>query len=133
MNRRKQREQLFYFCFESIFQPSLTAEEIFEYAKDEIEELDEYITESFIGIYEKQNEIDQLIIKNLKGWKFNRISKVSLAILRLSIYEILYNELVPDNVAINEAVEIAKKYGEEDASSFVNGILASVMKEKENK
>lgn len=90
-----------------------------------------YIEDIILGIDKNKAEIDQNIEKNLKqDWKLERISKVDLSILRLAIYEILYKE-VPFKVAINEAVELAKKYGEESSKKFVNGILASVVKESE--
>ena len=81
---------------------------------------------------ENKEQIDKLIEKNLKSdWKIERISKMDLSILRLAIYEINYKEL-PYKVAINEAVELAKKYGEDTSKKFVNGVLASIVKE-ENK
>lgn len=87
-----------------------------------------YVNEVINGVYSKIEEIDELIEKHAKGWKINRISKVDLSILRLSIYEVCYREDIPFNVSINEAVELAKKYSTEDAGSFVNGILGKVAK-----
>ncbi|MBP3801017.1 MAG: transcription antitermination factor NusB [Clostridia bacterium] len=90
-----------------------------------------YIEDAALGIQKNINEIDQEIEKNLKSeWKLERISKIDLSILRLAIYEIKYKE-VPFKVAINEAVELAKKYGEDNSKKFVNGILASVVKDNE--
>ena len=90
-----------------------------------------YIEDEALGIQKNINEIDQEIEKNLKSeWKLERISKIDLSILRLAIYEIKYKE-VPFKVAINEAVELAKKYGEDNSKKFVNGILASVVKDNE--
>lgn len=91
-----------------------------------------YITDVANGINENIKSIDEKIEKNLKSeWKIERISKIDLSILRLAIYEIIYKKL-PYKVAINEAVEIAKKYGEETSQKFVNGILASIVKEENN-
>lgn len=88
-----------------------------------------YIEDAALGIQQNQKVIDEKIEKNLKSeWKLERISKIDLSILRLAIYEITYKE-VPFKVAINEAVELAKKYGEDASKKFVNGILASVVKE----
>ena len=88
----------------------------------------EYIKDAVLGIKNNIENIDIKIKENLKtGWKIERISKIDLSILRLAIYEIIYKE-VPFKVAINEAVELAKKYGEENSPKFVNGILASVVK-----
>ena len=88
-----------------------------------------YIDDAVLGIEKNKKDIDAKIEKNLKQeWKIERISKIDLSILRLAIYEIIYKE-VPFKVAINEAVELAKKYGEDASKKFVNGILASVVKE----
>jgi N utilization substance protein B len=90
-----------------------------------------YIEDIIFGIDKNKKSIDEKIEKNLKqDWKLERISKVDLSILRLAIYEILYKE-IPFKVAINEAVELAKKYGEDSSKKFVNGILASIVKESE--
>lgn len=87
-----------------------------------------YIKEKFDKICEKLPEIDEKISSSAKGWSIERIGKVELAILRLSIYEMLYDEDIPVGVAIDEAVELSKKYGQDGASSFVNGILAALSK-----
>lgn len=90
-----------------------------------------YIEDAAFGIQKNIEEIDKEIEKNLKSeWKLERISKIDLSILRLAIYEIKYKD-VPFKVAINEAVELAKKYGEDASKKFVNGILASVVKDNE--
>ena len=90
-----------------------------------------YIEDAVLGINANIETINEQIEKNLKSdWKLERISKIDLSILRLAIYEIMYKE-VPFKVAINEAVELAKKYGEDTSKKFVNGILASVVKENE--
>ena len=82
-----------------------------------------------MGINEHIEEIQELIEKNLKAdWKIDRISKIDLSLLKLAIYEIKYKE-IPYKVAINESLELAKKYGEETSKNFINGILASVVKE----
>ena len=95
-------------------------------------EAKEYIKDAIIGIRENINEIQGLIEKNLKAdWKIDRISKIDLSLLKLAIYEIKYKN-IPYKVAINESLELAKKYGEETSKNFINGILASVVKELEN-
>jgi len=92
-------------------------------------EAKEYIKDAIIGIRENINEIQGLIEKNLKAdWKIDRISKIDLSLLKLAIYEIKYKN-IPYKVAINESLELAKKYGEETSKNFINGILASVVKE----
>ena len=98
---------------------------------NEIEENDakEYIKDAILGINEHIEEIQELIEKNLKAdWKIDRISKIDLSLLKLAIYEIKYKK-IPYKVAINESLELAKKYGEETSKNFINGILASVVKE----
>lgn len=89
----------------------------------------QYIKDAVLGIEKNKEEINKKIEINLKeGWKIERISKVDLSILELAIYEIKYKEL-PYKVVINEAVELAKKYGDDSSKSFVNGILASIVKQ----
>lgn len=88
-----------------------------------------YINSIILGIDKNKTEICELISKNLKpGWEMNRVSKIDISLLKLAIYEFKYTD-VPYKVAINEVVELAKKYGEETTANFVNGILASVVKE----
>ena len=94
---------------------------------EEIKSLDEkYIKSVLEGIVEKVVSIDEYIVKYSKDWSIERMSKIDLAILRVAIYEVLYKDDIPSSVSINEAVELAKKYSHEDASSFINGILGSV-------
>ena len=93
-------------------------------------EAKECIVDAINGIKQHIDEINNLIEKNLKAdWTLERISKVDFSILKLAIYEIKYKEL-PYKVAINEALEISKKYGEESSKNFINGILASIVKEQ---
>ena len=88
-----------------------------------------YITEVTNGILEQEAEIIDIINSNLKdGWTFKRLSKSARSILKLAIYEMKYCTDVPPKVAINEAVEIAKKYCDEKEPSFINGVLGSVMR-----
>lgn len=97
----------------------ITDEKVISYLKD-IKE----------GIKNNSEEIDKLINSNLKdNWSLHRISKINLSLIKLAIYEMIYKEL-PYKVAINEVVELAKKYADESAPVFINGILASVVKEK---
>lgn len=87
-----------------------------------------YIKAKYDNIVTRLSELDDIINKNSKGWDVSRIGKVDLAILRLAVYEVLFDDDIPVGVAIDEAVELAKKYGQDESSSFVNGILASVAK-----
>ena len=90
----------------------------------------DYVKEIFVGIKENKEEIVSLIQNNLKEkWSVDRISKIDLAILEVAIFELVFSKL-PYKVVINEAVELAKKYGDDNSKAFVNGILASIVKEK---
>lgn len=94
------------------------------------EEVQDYLKEIKTGIEEHKDEIDELITHNLKqNWSLNRISKINLSLIKIAIFEMLYLDL-PYKIAINEVVELAKKYADDASPVFVNGILASVIKEK---
>lgn len=88
----------------------------------------DYIGRIVRGTVEHKDDFDKLIEKYSKGWKLNRISRIASSILRIAMYEIMYMDDVPDSVAINEAVELAKGYEEQDTVSFINGILGSFMR-----
>lgn len=89
----------------------------------------QFITDIINGTLNNVDKIDALIEKHSRGWKVNRLAKVDLIILRLAIFELLYTE-TPDGVVINEAVDLAKKYGTDKSGSFINGLLANIIKEK---
>ena len=123
------REHVFILLFESLFNESermgTQADNYFECLDRPVdEESATFIEERFRLVEEKLPEIDTLIDEKSSGWKVNRIGKVELSIMRLAIYEMLFDDEVPESVAINEAVELAKKYGQDQAGSFVNGVLA---------
>lgn len=105
-------------------------EEQFEYFTESLENLSdtdrEYIHNKVFGTIGKIEEIDDVIAGVAEGWKINRMSKVDLTIMRLAYYEMKFDDDIPVIVAINEAVELAKKYGGDDSSSFINGILAKL-------
>lgn len=132
MNRSEARDMAFKFLYQVEIQKENNEEAInlfFENNEIQDKEGKKYITNVAEGINENLENITEVIKKNLKqDWKIERISKVTLAILKLAIYEILYAK-IPFKVVINEAVELAKKYGEDTSPTFVNGILASVVKE----
>lgn len=87
-----------------------------------------YIEQKSLAIIEQIETIDARIEQSADHWHINRIGKVELAILRVAVYEILFDEDVPNKVAINEAIELAKRYGTEEAPAFINGVLAKVSK-----
>ncbi len=135
MNRSEMREQAFKIMYSLEIQKNENLEEqlglYIESNEIKDESAIEYIKDAVLGIEENKKEILDNIEKNLKkDWKIERISKIDLVILKLAIYEIKYKE-IPYKVVINEAVELAKKYGEDNSKNFVNGILASIVKEKE--
>ena len=130
ISRYKMREQAFFLCFESLFSDS-DIDELADNAGDARDEfLSDYAIECAKGVAEHRSEIDEKISSNLKsGWKISRISKVSLAIMRPAVYEMLYIDEIPVSVSINEAVELSKKYTVQDDTSFINGVLGAVAKE----
>ena len=129
ISRYKMREQAFILCFEMLFSDT-DVEELADNAGDARDEfLSDYALECARGVKANSEAIDARISENLKqGWKISRISRVSLAILRLAVYEMLYLDEIPVSVSINEAVELSKKYTVQDDTSFINGVLGSVAK-----
>ena len=130
MKRRELREHTFKLVF-SALENDIIPEENFEYyfSDNEISEKDaEYIKETVSGIVTHLVLIDKLILDNTKGYTFDRISKVCLAVMRVAVYEFLYQPDVPDNVSVSEAIEIAEKYENEKSKSFVNGILGAILR-----
>ena len=127
MTRREAREAVFGLLFESEFRKDETAEEIY-YSSVENREIseDSYIKTAYFTAVEKKDEIDGLIGEHSNGWKTSRLTVVSRSLLRLCVYEMLYEDEIPYNVSINEAVELCKKYATAEDASYVNGVLGSV-------
>lgn len=132
MTRREMRECLFCLVFQNDFYP----------AEEFAGQRDNYLQEKILKESERQEildkldavirhlpEIDERISGHSRGWKIDRIAKAELAILRLAVYEAVYDDTVPVGVAINEAVELAKQYGDDNAPAFVNGILGKIVNE----
>lgn len=130
MNRSEMGEQAFVLIYESEFFKDKPLDELEEIYSENIAPLSAYGKELFNGTVSLKNDIDAKIEPLLKGWKINRISKVNLSILRLAIFELDNMNDVPENVVINEAVELAKKYSGKEDSAFVNGILGSYSRSK---
>ncbi len=126
LSRYKAREQGFLLVFETMFNDS-PLEELLESAVESREvSFDPYAVKIAENVLKETEYLDSVIEAHLKkGWTVNRISKVSLAILRLAVYEMRFEDKVPDSVAINEAVELAKKYTV-DESKFINGVLGAI-------
>lgn len=134
MNRSAMREIAFKFLYGSEIQKELDPNQIDEFLENndiEDENVKKYIYEIANGIKSNEADITKQIEQNLKSdWEIERISKVSLSLLKLAIFEINYQNL-PYKAIINEVVELAKKYGEDTSKQFVNGVLASIVKDKE--
>ena len=127
MSRRSARKNAFFLLFQMDFSEAAEFEqvkEIFFAEKEEpVEEADKtFILSEVEGVHEHMAEIDGLIEQSAKGWDLSRMNKVDLAILRLAVYEMKYGE-TPIGVAINEAVELAKKFSSDEAPAFINGVL----------
>ncbi|MFI3175375.1 MAG: transcription antitermination factor NusB [Bacillota bacterium] len=134
MSRRTARKNAFYLLFQMEFANSEEYTEVkeifFEAQEIEIEaELKSFMMQLVDGVCEHKMEIDEIIDSYAKGWKVDRLSKVDLAILRLAVFELRFFPETPQGVAINEAVELAKKFSGDDAPSFVNGVLGQIIKE----
>ena len=136
MRRRELREHIFKLLFMAEFNtPEEMPEQLRLYFEnmEALEESDQqYMEQKYAAVREKLSGIDERLNGTSKGWKTGRMNKVDLAALRLAVYEMLYDEAIPAGVAINEAVEIAKKFGGEDSRSFVNGILGKIAAGEEN-
>lgn len=129
MSRREMREQVFKLLFRVEFNPKeeMAQQEAFFFEDEEnaaAEKNNVQISEKFNKIIEKIDSIDQELNDKVQGWNTERMGKVDLTILRLAVYEITYDQEIPTGVAINEAVELAKKFGQDSSPSFVNGVLA---------
>ena len=132
MTRSIIREHIFKILFSAEF---YNKEELIQQTDYYVSELSsakdkeiEYIKDKTLAIIDKLSEIDEIINENSDGWPTNRLGKAELTIMRLAVYEIRFDEEIPDGVAINEAVELSKKYGSDNSSSFVNGVLAKIIK-----
>lgn len=144
MGRREIREHIFCMLFRKEFYQTQTelSEQVDLYLdtlnadrlEEEIAPLSEedrsYMEAKVAAIFELVPELDEKINAVAKGWKTGRMGKVDLSIIRLALYEMAYDEAVPEKVAINEAVELARKFGQNESPSFVNGILAKLVAEK---
>lgn len=128
MTRRQLRENVFKMLFRVEFHDEKEMPEQLILFEDEVEPISEdekiYMTNKYKDIYAHIEEMDAAINEVSKGWKTTRMGKVDLTLIRLAVYEIRFEEEIPVKVSINEAIELAKKYGTDDSPAFVNGILA---------
>ena len=124
-SRHELRESVFKILFQ-VENTDLDYRELLEFEVDDVSG-SEYVTRTLDDIFEKKEQIDEIISNNLKGWKLERLSKMERQILRISTYEILFTD-IPYKVSINEAVELSKKYSEKDDSyKFINGVLKGIV------
>lgn len=129
MTRREAREQAFIILFEKIFNSETPIFEIVECAKEaDLIKINGFAENILRAVEANAEEIDSLIQNNSPDWTISRLPKVSLAILRLAVAEIKCIDEVPNGVAVNEAVELAKKYGTNEDAAFINGILGTIVK-----
>ena len=127
MNRKTARENAFILLFEKEIKSEETFEEIFLKATEERGlEVDEYVKKVFFGCFENERVIEIKIDECLVGWKKERVSYVAKAVLKLAAYELMFMEDIPVKVSINEAIELSKKYDDDKAYVFVNGVLNKV-------
>lgn len=133
MNRKKSREKAMEILFGMYLSKDSKEDAIETYKENYEDSLDgvdfDYIDKTIEGVLKNENEIEKSIEKNLKNWKLNRISKVNLTILKIAVYEMKFVEDVPEKVAINEALDLAKKYSDEKSIPFINGVLDNIFKE----
>lgn len=134
MSRRTARNHAFTLIYQLEFHKDIDIPKVFEEYCQEYDikgEDKEFIYQEFSGTFQNIEKLNEYIAKYLKGWTLNRLNKIDIAIMRLSIYEILFMADIPYSVSVNEAVEIAKAYSTDEGPSFINGILGSVVKEIE--
>ena len=128
MTRREAREQAFCLLFEQAAGGE-RMEDILKAAHEARDLVPNSFTEELVfGVEENREKIDGVVRENLRGWSIHRISKVALTLLRLAVYEMLFDPAIPASVSINEAVELAKTYGGKGDGPYINGVLSSVNK-----
>ncbi len=131
LNRHEMRRAAFLLTFEREFFPNEPVEEMFAQAQDSgLVEFDQAARNMFLGVEAHKGELDETISRYLKKWSLSRISKVSLAVLRLAAYEMIYcQNQVPGDIVISEAVKLAQEYTSQEDVTFINGVLANLQKD----
>ena len=131
IKRREAREQVVALLFETEFKSDENIEAVFAVSVENREiPTDDYIKRAYFGVCQNKEKIDGLLGAHSNGWKTHRLTKLSRSIMRLAVYEMLFEE-IPYSVSINEAIELTKKYDDPKAKAFVNGVLNSVKNELE--
>ena len=132
MTRKEAREEAFRLLFETEFRTDEEPAAIYALSEENREvKANNYIKQVYFGVREHLDEIDALIVRHSNGWKVSRLTRVSRAVIRLCVYEMAYVKDVPCAVAINEAIELSKKYDDDKARGFVNGVLNGIKTELE--
>lgn len=130
MTRREIREHIFLMLFRKDFHEASELDEQMRLYISSLEkpseEENDYLTARFHSVTKQLPQIDQILTEAASGWKLSRMGKVDLTILRLAVFEMRFDEDIPVKVAINEAVELAKIFGEDDSPGFINGVLAKL-------
>lgn len=128
MKRRTAREK----AIQTLYQVDIAKSEWHDALSNVLDEMesDSFLEEALAGIHENHEHIDQVLRLSLKKWKLERLPHVDRAILRLGVYELLFREDVPDQVVINEAVELGKSFGTDESSKFINGVLSNVLTQR---
>lgn len=134
LSRKEARDFLFGLLFETEFKNGDNPAEIYDLAcKDREIPEDKYVRSTFFGVISRSQLVDAVISKYSKGWRADRLSRVSRTILRIAVYEILFIEDIHPNISISQAVELSLKYGEDKAKQFVNGVLSGLFKDVDGK
>ncbi len=134
ISRKEARDILFGLLFETEFKTGENPSEIYELAcADRDIPADSYIKDTFFGVITRSELIDAVIGRYSKGWKADRLSKVSRTVIRIAVYEMLFIDDIHPNISISQAVELAVKYGEDKSKQFVNGVLSGLFKDIDGK
>ena len=134
ISRKEAREILFGLLFETEFKSGENPAEIYELAcRDRDIPSDSYIKNTFFGVITRSELLDAVIGRYSKGWKADRLSKVSRTVIRIAVYEMLFIDDIHPNISISQAVELAVKYGEDKSMQFVNGVLSGLFKDIDGK
>ena len=137
LTRHQLREVAFQVSFSMLYSEDVTIHQSIEnvldlYEGQENSEIPQYVELVVTGVKEHQAELDTLIEKHLKRWIVNRIAKTDLVILRLALFEMLYVSDIPHKVSLNEALELAKTFSDDESRRFINGVLSSAMNEMDS-
>ncbi|SFH78733.1 transcription antitermination factor NusB [Pisciglobus halotolerans] len=138
LTRREVREKALQSLFQLSTNDELTKEEAMiqalesDHDEEEVEKsgIPVYLNTLVSGVIEHEEQIDQKIKQHLENWSISRLAKTDLAIMRIAVFEMLYVQDVPDRVALNEALEITKRYSDDRSRKFVNGVLANIVKDE---